>query len=79
VVLYHGEEADHHVFVVPDIVDGQVVAEQAKRRADKHGETSYVHHHPKHWQGKPQVVDNEINCIGYEHDYYAPSSTTAGV
>jgi hypothetical protein len=78
-VTYHGEEADHHVFVVPDIVDGRVVAEQAIKKADKYGETTHVHHHAKHWAGKPQTVDNEINCIGYNHDHYVPSPTTANV
>jgi hypothetical protein len=78
-VMYHGEAADHHVFVVPEIVDGQAVAEQATRKADKLNETTLVHHHAKHHHGKPQIMDNEVACIGYNHDYYAPSPTTAGV
>jgi hypothetical protein len=74
-VLYHGEEADYHAFVVPEVVDGQVVSEQAVKRADKDGKTTQVHHHAKHYAGKPQTVEFEVPCIGYDHDHYAPSPT----
>jgi hypothetical protein len=52
-------QADHHVFVVPGVVDGDVVAEQARKKADKLGESSYVHHH------KADVVCGDQYHKGY--------------
>jgi hypothetical protein len=71
-VIVNNVVADHHMYVVPDVVDGRVVSEQAQRRAIKQGETTYVHHHPKHKQGAPQTKENELDCLGFDHDMYVP-------
>lgn len=36
----------HESYIVPGVVDGDVVREQAIRRRDKDGETTIVHDHP---------------------------------
>jgi hypothetical protein len=60
----NGIEADHHVYVVPDIVAGDVVNNQARKNLDQKSETTYVHHH-KHGQ----------TCEGHEHKWYGPEVT----
>jgi hypothetical protein len=55
----NGFVADHHKYVVPNMIDGDVVAEQSRKQADKLGESSYVHHHKA---GDP--------CEGHEHNIY---------
>jgi hypothetical protein len=64
---YRGVIADHHVFVIPGIVDAKVVEEQANKKYVKREESTYIHYHAKHATGQPQVVDNEVQCLGYEH------------
>ena len=64
---YRGVIADHHVFVVPGLVDAKVVEEQANKRYVKKEASTYIHYHAKYVKGLPQVVDNEVQCLGYNH------------
>lgn len=38
---------DHLTYVIPGVVDGAVVKEQAERRLKKNGEVTLVHAHPR--------------------------------
>jgi hypothetical protein len=54
-----GIHADHQVYVVPGLIDGDVCRQQAQAKWDKLGETSIVHFHA-----------HEIPCGGQRHNGY---------
>jgi len=65
---YKGIRADHHVFVVPGIVDPDVVRAQAQRALDKKGESTYIHHHSKYVLDQDGLeTPNEVQCLGRDH------------
>lgn len=63
-----GVEADHHVFIIPGVVDASVVHAQALRKLDQRGETTYVHDHRA-----------DEKCQGHEHRWYGPELNTGSV
>jgi hypothetical protein len=66
VPTHHSIEADHHVFIVPGVVDGDVVREQANAKQTKLGESSYVHDH-KH----------DEDCTDHRHWVYGDVNVPA--
>jgi hypothetical protein len=64
-ITIQGYTAHHHVYVVPGVVDGDVVQAQAINNLNKRQETTVVHHHAKHVKGEGYT---EVECLGHHHD-----------
>lgn len=69
-IQHQGYWADHHVFVVPGIVDGDVAKHQATKKADK-GEATVVHHHAKHVLGdNGEEIPTLVKCDTHYHESF---------
>lgn len=61
-----GVVADHHLFIIPNVVDADVVRAQAIRNRDKENESTYVHYHKhgepcRYHEGPPQKHESYGN------------------
>jgi len=71
VITHQGYQADYHAFIVPGIVDGDVVRTQARKRAERYGRSTLVHHHSKHTMDKL----HEVICEGRFHEGFGSTKS----